>query len=89
LFLFEHAQNDPSIQYWVIEWFSYQYAVVGIVTRCCNGVTNNPLFLSLKTIASNKNSGSKPVNNVIDRYKISLEALKSYKSIKAIADLVC
>jgi hypothetical protein len=37
-----------------------QFPVVGILTRCCNGVTNKPLFFSFKTITSYKNSGSKP-----------------------------
>jgi hypothetical protein len=71
----------------------------GIFTRCCNGVTNEkwweslritnkPLFFSLKMITSYKNIEPKPVKNIIGRYKTSLEALKSYKSIKAITDFV-
>jgi hypothetical protein len=40
-------------------------AVVGIVTRRCNGVANKPpLFFSFKTITSYKNSGSKPVKTL-------------------------
>jgi hypothetical protein len=39
-------------------------------------------------ITSYKNIEPKPVKNIIGRYKTSLEALKSYKSIKAITDFV-
>jgi hypothetical protein len=50
---------------------------VRIVTQCCTGVTNKPLFFGCK------NSGSKLVKNVIHRYNINLEALKSYEISKA------
>jgi hypothetical protein len=57
-------------------------AVVGIVTQCCNGVTNEQLFSTLKAITSYKSSGPKHVKSVIGRYKTKLEALKSYKFVK-------
>jgi hypothetical protein len=62
--------------------------VVDIVTQCCNGVSNQQLFFWLKTITSYENSGSKPVKRVIGRYKINLEVLKSFKSCKAMTDLM-
>jgi hypothetical protein len=39
-------------------------------------------------ITSYKNSEIKPVKSVIGRYKINQETLKSYKSCKAITDLI-
>jgi hypothetical protein len=56
--------------------------VVGIVTQCCNGVTNEQLFSTFKAITSYKSSGPKHVKSVIGRYKTKLEALKSYKFVK-------
>jgi hypothetical protein len=56
--------------------------VVGIVTQCCNGVTNEQLFSTFKAITSYKSSGPKNVKSVIGRYKTKLEALKSYKFVK-------
>jgi hypothetical protein len=51
----------------------------------CKGVTNTVIF-SFKTKPCNKTSESKLFKNTIGRYKINLEALKSYK---AIADFIC
>jgi hypothetical protein len=52
---------------------------LGIVERCCNGVTNKPLY---------KNNRSKAVKRVLGRCKINLETLKSYKICKAITDFI-
>jgi hypothetical protein len=54
----------------------------------CNGVRNKLLFFFSKTITIYKNSGSKRVKNGMGCYKVSLEASKSHKSIKAITELV-
>jgi hypothetical protein len=58
--------------------------VVGILVPCCNSVTNK-LFLSFKTLPSNKNSGSTPVKYVTGCKKIT--SVKKFKSYKTIIDL--
>jgi hypothetical protein len=53
-----------------------------------NCFTNKWLLFWFKAITSYKNSGTNPVKSVIGRYKLNLEALKIYKSWKAITDLI-
>jgi hypothetical protein len=81
---YAHTQTIEIYNYTVYNniYFTHLYPEVGIVKRWCNGVTNEQLFFSFKTITSYKSNGSKPVKNVIGRYKINLEALKSYNIIK-------
>jgi hypothetical protein len=41
-----------------------------------------------KAITSYKKSGSKPVKNVIGRYKINLVTVKSYKNCNAMTEFI-
>jgi hypothetical protein len=61
-----------------------QTAVVGIVTRRHNGVTNWPLPILLKTITSYKSSGFTLLKGLSVVKKKNWTALQSYKSSKAI-----
>jgi hypothetical protein len=58
----------------------YLYHSRGGHQQYYSGVTNNQLFFLFKTITSYTSSGFTLVKNVVGRFKIKLEMLKSYKS---------